>query len=66
MGWIEYLFETKKGKTIMGLLYGMGAAVVIMGALFKIMHWPGSGPMLVIGLTTEALIFAYPHSSLNI
>ena len=58
MGWIEYLFETKKGKTIMGLLYGMGAAVVIMGALFKIMHWPGAGPMLVIGLTTEALIFA--------
>jgi gliding motility-associated protein GldL len=58
MGWIEYLFETKKGKTIMGLLYGMGAAVVIMGALFKIMHWPGSGPMLVIGLSTEALIFA--------
>ena len=58
MGFVEFLFETKKGKTIMGLLYGMGAAVVIVGALFKIMHWPGAGPMLVIGLTTEALIFA--------
>jgi len=41
----------------MGILYGAGAAVVIVGALFKIMHWPGAGPMLVIGLSTEALIF---------
>jgi len=57
MGFVEFLFETKKGKTIMGLLYGIGAAVVIIGALFKIMHWPGAGPMLVIGLGTEALIF---------
>ncbi|PCJ26163.1 MAG: gliding motility protein GldL [Flavobacteriales bacterium] len=58
MGFIEYLFETKQGKTLMGMLYGLGAAVVIMGALFKIMHWPFAGPMLVVGLGTEALIFA--------
>ncbi|NCP45987.1 MAG: gliding motility protein GldL [Flavobacteriales bacterium] len=58
MGIVEFLFETKKGKTVMGLLYGLGAAVVIVGALFKIMHWPGAGPMLVVGLSTEALIFA--------
>ena len=45
-------------KKMMGFLYGMGAAVVIVGALFKLMHWPGAGPMLVIGLLTEALIFA--------
>jgi gliding motility-associated protein GldL len=57
MGIVEFLFETKKGKTIMGLLYGVGAAVVIVGALFKIMHWPGAGPMLILGLGTEALIF---------
>lgn len=41
----------------MGLLYGMGAAVVIVGALFKIQHWPGAGLMLIIGLSTEAVIF---------
>jgi len=58
MGIVEFLFETKKGKTVMGLLYGLGAAVVIVGALFKIMHWPGAGPMLIVGLSTEALIFA--------
>lgn len=45
-------------KKVMGFLYGMGAAVVIVGALFKLMHWPGAGPMLVIGLLTEAAIFA--------
>ena len=45
-------------KKVMGFAYGMGAAVVIVGALFKLMHWPGAGPMLVIGLLTEALIFA--------
>ena len=41
MGFVEFLFETKKGKKVMGLLYGMGAAVVIIGALFKIQQLQG-------------------------
>jgi gliding motility-associated protein GldL len=41
----------------MNFTYGMGAAVVIIGALFKLMHWPGASLMLIIGLSTEALIF---------
>lgn len=45
--------------SVMPKIYGLGAAVVIVGALFKIMHWPFAGPMLVIGLGTEALIFAF-------
>jgi gliding motility-associated protein GldL len=44
-------------KKTMNFAYGMGAAVVIVGALFKIQHWPGAGPLLIIGLCTEALIF---------
>jgi gliding motility-associated protein GldL len=44
---------------IMPKIYGFGAAIVIVGALFKIMHWPFAGPMLVVGLGTEALIFAF-------
>ena len=50
---------SKKWKLFMAKLYGMGAAVVIMGALFKIMHWPFAGPMLVVGLTVEAIIFFF-------
>lgn len=44
-------------KKVMNFAYGMGAAVVIVGALFKLMHWPGAGPMLIVGLLTEAAIF---------
>jgi len=43
---------------IMPYIYGIGAAIVILGALFKLMHWPGAAAMLIIGLGTEALIFA--------
>lgn len=50
---------SKAWKAFMAKLYGFGAAVVIVGALFKIMHWPGAGPMLVIGLSTEAIIFIF-------
>jgi gliding motility-associated protein GldL len=44
-------------KKAQNFAYGMGAAVVIIGALFKLMHWPGASLMLIIGLGTEALIF---------
>ncbi|MDX1652285.1 MAG: gliding motility protein GldL [Brumimicrobium sp.] len=50
---------SKKWKAFMAKLYGFGAAIVIIGAMFKIMHWPGAGAMLVIGLSTEALIFIF-------
>ena len=51
-------FEGKKWKNIMKYMYGLGAAVVIVGALFKIQHWPFASEMLILGLGTEALIFA--------
>lgn len=50
-------FESKKFKTVMKYTYGWGASVVIVGALFKILHWPGADIMLIVGLLTEALIF---------
>ena len=50
---------SKKWKNFMAKLYGIGAAVVIVGAMFKIMHWPGAGAMLVGGLSTEAVIFFF-------
>ena len=52
--------QSKRGKVIMGYIYGWGAAVVLIGALFKLTHWlPGQAAniMLAVGLTVEALIF---------
>ncbi|MBC8111953.1 MAG: gliding motility protein GldL [Verrucomicrobia bacterium] len=40
------------------MFYGIGAAIVIIGALFKLQHWEGAGTLLQIGLFTEAAIFA--------
>lgn len=51
------VFESKKGKRMMGMAYGIGAAIVIAGALFKIMHWKGADVMLIVGMGTEAFIF---------
>lgn len=42
---------------VMPKIYGIGAAVVIVGALFKILHLPGANEMLIVGLGTEAVIF---------
>ena len=51
-----------KQKKIMNFVYGMGAAIVLVGALFKILHFSigplTGGVMLTIGLLTEAVIFA--------
>ncbi len=44
-------------KKIIAMAYGIGAAIVILGALFKIMHWPFADEMLIAGMGTEVLIF---------
>lgn len=49
--------ESEGYKKIMAKVYGFGASIVLIGALFKIQHWPFAGPMLIVGLFTEALIF---------
>lgn len=58
MNSIALFFETKQGKYIKNLIIGLGASVVLTGALFKIQHWPGAGVMLTAGMLTEAFIFA--------
>lgn len=54
---IGELFKTKRWKTFMGYVYGWGAAIVMIGALFKLEHLKYSGLLLAIGLITEAFIF---------
>lgn len=51
--------QSKAWKNFMAKLYGFGAAIVIVGALFKIQHWEGASIMLIAGLGTEAVIFAF-------
>ncbi|MBR5784985.1 MAG: gliding motility protein GldL [Bacteroidales bacterium] len=59
MSKLDDLVRSKGYKNFMAKLYGIGAAVVILGAMFKIMHWPGADPMIVAGMSTEAIIFLF-------
>lgn len=54
---ITEIVESEGYKKVMAKVYGWGASIVLIGALFKIQHWPGASIMLIIGLFTEALIF---------
>jgi len=55
---IALFFETKQGKYLKNLIIGLGASVVLIGALGKIQHWPIGGMLLTVGMCTEAFIFA--------
>ncbi|MCX6247066.1 MAG: gliding motility protein GldL [Bacteroidetes bacterium] len=53
------LVRTRQYRNFMAKLYGLGASVVIIGALFKINHYMGADYMLIVGLGTESLIFFF-------
>jgi gliding motility-associated protein GldL len=53
------LVQSSGWKNFIAKLYGLGASVVIIGALFKIQHWPFATEMLTLGLCTESLIFFF-------
>jgi len=55
---LAHFFEQESGKRVKNIIIGLGASVVLMGALFKLQHWPYAGTMLIIGMCTEAFIFA--------
>lgn len=46
-------------KYLKNLIIGVGASVVLLGALFKIMSWPAADEMLIAGMITEAILFAF-------
>ena len=58
--WAKFMhwYESYQGKKIVGCVYSLGASVVIIGALFKILHLPGAEYMLMAGMGVEALLFA--------
>ncbi len=53
------IVQGEKWKKFMAKLYGWGAALVIVGALFKLQHWPFAGEMLTVGMSVEAIIFFF-------
>ena len=54
---VRGIFSGEKGQRIFNILYSIGASIVILGALFKILHTAGADLMLIIGMGTEAVIF---------
>ncbi len=56
---LNSLVSSTGWKNFIAKLYGFGASIVIVGALFKIQHWPMAGLMLTVGLLTEAVIFFF-------
>jgi gliding motility-associated protein GldL len=59
-------YESYQGKNVVNIIYSAGASVVIIGALFKILHWPGASQVLMVGMFTEAFLFLigtleHPH-----
>lgn len=70
--WDKFMhwYESYQGKRIVGVIYSVGASIVIVGALFKILHWPGAEEMLMVGMFTEAFLFIIgaldkPHPEFN-
>lgn len=57
MSFLDWWNSSDTVKLWVGRVYSVGAAIVIVGALFKIMHFPGAGVMLCVGMGTEALLF---------
>ncbi len=58
MGLFDFT-RSRRYRNFMAKVYGLGASVVLIGALFKINHYPGADLMLIIGLGTEAIIFFF-------
>lgn len=56
---ISEIVQGSGWKNFMKYLYGWGASIVILGALFKILHLKGAGPMLMIGMSVESIIFFF-------
>lgn len=50
--------KSRAWNNSLNIVYGLGAAVVILGALFKLEHWDGASEMLILGMGVEAIVFA--------
>lgn len=54
---LEQFLQTERGKRFINFAYSFGAAIVILGAMFKLLHFPFGNEMLFIGMVTECIVF---------
>ena len=59
IGSIQAFMDSARGKTVMNYFYSWGAAIVILGTLFKLTHLPGANIMLFVGMGTEVIVFLF-------
>ena len=59
IGGLQAFMDSAKGKTILNYFYSWGAAIVILGTLFKLTHLPGANIMLFLGMGTEVIVFFF-------
>lgn len=55
---LERFLQSERGKRFINFAYSFGAAIVILGAMFKLLHFPFGNEMLFIGMVTECIVFA--------
>ncbi|MBF6597178.1 MAG: gliding motility protein GldL [Fermentimonas sp.] len=54
---LENFLQTERGKRFINFAYSIGAAIVILGAMFKLLHFPFGNELLFIGMVTEVIVF---------
>lgn len=54
---LEQFLQTERGKRFINFAYSWGAAIVILGAMFKLLHFPFGNEMLFLGMVTEVIVF---------
>ncbi len=54
---LEKFLQTERGKRFINYMYSIGAAIVILGAMFKLLHFPFGNELLFIGMVTEVIVF---------
>ena len=56
---IQSFMDSPKGRTFTNYIYSWGAAIVILGTLFKLTHMEGANLMLFVGMGTEVIVFFF-------
>lgn len=57
--------SSERGKRVLNFLYSWGASIVILGALFKLLHIPYANQILFVAMITESIVFFISASSIR-